>query len=411
MRKISGAAGWWERWRGENGKSREEGRRKGSSEKQEWPKDFWSFWHGEEELCIASWARWKAQRKDKSGNTNAEQKDEIFKNAIHGRLRVQDRASERLQDQIIEEIKELEHRKTQEALQWVRTEHDLWMYQNEKEEAKRRQGARKLRNVEEMAWAQPRNISKWPDWEEARERGKKVNGGWSLKVKRKCRKSLSCRMRWMALSWIWIVKAIRNRRCKGLQKRKRNTQQGRGHRKSKKESDSGGIRRNTWLCERSKEYGIWGRGREDLCTERGERSIKALCFVVTVSAATKTLSCWQLADEGDEASTTNLCQKCFNKHFQTKGEKPLKRAVETGGGRRRRIVEECGNDGKRTIFAWDEGIFSPRKKQSKEVSRAGRRRKVGRNTTSMAAGIASHRVLGTSEMLPWYGWWRKGSPL
>ena len=41
----------------------------------------------------------------------------------------------------------------------------------------------------------------------------------------------------------------------------------------------------------------------------------------------KTPSYWQLAsvvvNEGDEADTTNLCQKCFNKHLQAKGEKPL----------------------------------------------------------------------------------------
>ena len=45
----------------------------------------------------------------------------------------------------------------------------------------------------------------------------------------------------------------------------------------------------------------------------------------------KTLSYWQLAtvvfNEGDEAYT-NLCQKCFNKHLQAKGEKPL-----TNGGK------------------------------------------------------------------------------
>ena len=57
---------------------------------------------------------------------------------------MQDRASERLQDQIIEEIKELESTKT--ALQIGEKEHDLWMYQNEKEEAKRLQG---------VAWAPP----------------------------------------------------------------------------------------------------------------------------------------------------------------------------------------------------------------------------------------------------------------
>ena len=42
------------------------------------------------------------------------------------------------------------------------------MYQNEKEEAKRLQG---------VTWAPPRNLTKWPDWEEAR---KLENGEWRL---------------------------------------------------------------------------------------------------------------------------------------------------------------------------------------------------------------------------------------
>ena len=41
---------------------------------------------------------------------------------------------------------------------------------NEKEEAIRMQGARKLRKDEEKVWAPPRNITKWPDWDEPRER-------------------------------------------------------------------------------------------------------------------------------------------------------------------------------------------------------------------------------------------------
>ena len=49
---------------------------------------------------------------------------------------------------------------------------------------------------------------------------------------------------------------------------------------SRREREARGIRRNTGLCERSKEYGIRRRGREDLRTERG-----SLCFVVTISAA------------------------------------------------------------------------------------------------------------------------------
>ena len=64
------------------------------------------------------------------------------------------------------------------------------MYQNEKEEATRLQGVRKLRQDEEIAWAPPRNMTKWPDWEEAR---KLENGEWRLEPeeKRKCQKSLS----------------------------------------------------------------------------------------------------------------------------------------------------------------------------------------------------------------------------
>ena len=42
------------------------------------------------------------------------------------------------------------------------------MYQIEKEEAKRLQGARKPRKDEELAWAPPGNRSDWPDCEEAR---------------------------------------------------------------------------------------------------------------------------------------------------------------------------------------------------------------------------------------------------
>ena len=95
---------------------------------------------------------------------------------------MQDRASKRLQDQKIEEIKELESTKTEETLQKAGKEHDLWMYlQNEKEEAEMLQG---------VNWAPARNLTKWPDWEEVR---KLENCEWRLeqKGKRKCRKSLS----------------------------------------------------------------------------------------------------------------------------------------------------------------------------------------------------------------------------
>ena len=53
------------------------------------------------------------------------------------------------------------------------------MYQNEKEEAKRLQGARKPRKEEVMACAPPRNTSTWPDWEEAR---KMEESEWRLEL-------------------------------------------------------------------------------------------------------------------------------------------------------------------------------------------------------------------------------------
>ena len=95
-------------------------------------------------------ARWEAQRKglvdlerrcqDMSREIQMlNKRQEILSNAIEGKLRVQDRASERLQDQIIEEVKELESIKKEEALQIVGKDHDLWMYQNGKEEAKKLQ--------------------------------------------------------------------------------------------------------------------------------------------------------------------------------------------------------------------------------------------------------------------------------
>ena len=142
--------------------------------------NFEVFW---QEEGTFSWARWEAQRKglvdlerrcqDKSRVIQLlNKRQEIFQSAIEGKLIVQDRASERLQHQIIEEIKELEHTKTEEALHLVRKEHDLWMYQNAKEEAKRLQG---------VTWALPRNLTKWPDWEEAR---KVENGEWRLETRR-----------------------------------------------------------------------------------------------------------------------------------------------------------------------------------------------------------------------------------
>ena len=80
--------------------------------------------------------------KKMSGHKSSK-REEIFKTAVESKLRVQSRASEILQDQILEEIKEMEQKRTEEALELVRKENDLWKYQNEKEEAKMLQGAKK----------------------------------------------------------------------------------------------------------------------------------------------------------------------------------------------------------------------------------------------------------------------------
>ena len=85
-------------------------------------KVFEIFCHEEDELCIASWARWDAQLKGLAELERRWQdtilvlnKREIFKNAIEGKLKVQSRANERLQDQIVEERKEMEHKKQKKA--------------------------------------------------------------------------------------------------------------------------------------------------------------------------------------------------------------------------------------------------------------------------------------------------------
>ena len=99
-----------------------------------------------------------------------------------------------------------------------------------------------------------------------------------------------------------------------------------------------------------------------------------LLFCCDNQCSEKTLSCWQLASvvvhEGDEAYTTNLCQKCFNKHLQAKRRKT--HCQTCNGGRwwkRRRTVEGrmWNMMGKEPYVRGMWKYFSPRKKQSKEV--------------------------------------------
>ena len=188
-----------------------------------------------------------------------------------------------------------------------------------KKRRKKQKGCRESGNQERMR--------KWPgpDWEEARNIGNKASGGWSQKGKRKCQKSLSWRMRWKAFPCTW--NAPQAGRSKAFEKEKRDAQQGRGDWESKKQSNLGGIRRNTGLCERRKEYGAGRGGRERTFVPSAVSVPLKPLFRCDRQCSEKTLSCWQPAsvvvNEGDEAYTTNLCQKCFNKHLQAKGEEPL----------------------------------------------------------------------------------------
>ena len=229
-------------------------------------KIFEVFWQEESELFVAGWARWDAQWKglvdlerrcqDKSREIRMlSKRQDIFKNAIEGKLRVQSRASERLQDHIIEEIKEMEHTKTEEALQLVRKDHDLWMYQNE-EEAKRLQGARKPRKDEEMVWAPPRNMSKWPDWEEAR---KLENGEWRLEPEREAEvPEVIVVSDAVEGTFLDLEGESRREQLEARfagREREAPNEEGEEIKSPISKVNLGGIRRNTGLCERSKEYG------------------------------------------------------------------------------------------------------------------------------------------------------------
>ena len=77
------------------------------------------FRQGEEELCIASWARWDAQLKGlvelerRCRSTRQEiqvvsERQETFKSTMEDKLKLQSRANERYHDLVFEEIKELE---------------------------------------------------------------------------------------------------------------------------------------------------------------------------------------------------------------------------------------------------------------------------------------------------------------
>ena len=94
-------------------------------------------------------------------------------------------------------------------------------------------------------------------------------------------------------------------------------------------------RRKVILVESEETQGNMGEGTSSEFEEEKERTfipsavsvpLKPLCRC-DEQCNEKTLSFWQLAsvvlNEGGEAYTTNLCQKCFNEHLQAKRKEPL----------------------------------------------------------------------------------------
>ena len=100
---------------------------------------------------------------------------------------------------------------------------ELWKYQSEKEEAKRLQGPGNRERMRKWV-GHHQETCRTGLTQKRREVWKKASGGWSQKGKRKCRKSLSCRMRWKALSWTWMAKAAVSRKEQNSQQeRERST--------------------------------------------------------------------------------------------------------------------------------------------------------------------------------------------
>ena len=74
------------------------------------------------------------------------ERQEIFKSAIEDKLKLPSKATEIFHDQIVDEIKEIEQ-KTEKALRIVQKKHDLWIFQNERDEARRLQSSGNSRSV------------------------------------------------------------------------------------------------------------------------------------------------------------------------------------------------------------------------------------------------------------------------
>ena len=250
----------------------------------------------------------------------------------------------------------------------MRKEYDFWRYQSEKEEAKQMQGARKLRKDEGMAWAPPRNMSNWPDWEEAKSM---EESEWRLEPEREAD----------VPEIIIVSDAVESTIVDlGGKSRREQAEEGSFRREREVPGEEGEevkTPKRKVIRVESEETQDYIRQAKSAEQEEAEVRIflpsaisapQKPLFRCGNQCSEKTLSYWQLAYlvifEGEESYTTNLCQKCFNSSLKAKGEKPLTNV------QRRWVVEKKTYRG-RTTCTGDLGILSPRKKQSKEVSSAG----------------------------------------
>ena len=125
-------------------------------------KIFEMFRQGEEEVCIVSLARWNAQLKglvelEKScQNTIQEvklfsERQEKVKDMVEHKIRLQSRVTGKYYEQFLKERKELEEKKSKEALLPVHKKHILMKYQNERDEARRLQRSGRSRGTRKEA--------------------------------------------------------------------------------------------------------------------------------------------------------------------------------------------------------------------------------------------------------------------
>ena len=79
------------------------------------------------------------------------ERQELFRGMVEDKIMMQSRATEEYYWQIFEEMKELEDKKSEEALLLVQKKYDVWRYQNERDEARRLQRSGSSRRMKKEA--------------------------------------------------------------------------------------------------------------------------------------------------------------------------------------------------------------------------------------------------------------------